>query len=85
MGEFILLAAQAESESKGIKAEGIVRRGNIRKEIINLSLETNANYVVLGKPKSKTLEENVFTHEHLDSFGQRIEEESGAKIILVSQ
>lgn len=82
MGEFILLTAQAEAEIKGIKTEGIVRQGNIREEIISLCQETNADYVVLGKPKKQTEEENVFTREHLNEFGQRIAEESGSKIIL---
>jgi nucleotide-binding universal stress UspA family protein len=82
MGEFILLTAQAEAEIKGIKTEGIVRQGNIRDEIISLCQETNADYVVLGKPKKQTEEENVFTREHLNEFGQRIAEESGSKIIL---
>jgi nucleotide-binding universal stress UspA family protein len=82
MGEFILLTAQAEAEAKGIKAAAVVRQGNIRDEIVSLCQETNADYVVLGKPKKQTEEENVFTHKHLNEFGQRIEEESGAKIIL---
>ena len=82
MGEFILLTAQAEAEVRGIKTEGIVRQGNIRDEIISLCQETNADYVVLGKPKKQTEEDNVFTREHLNEFGQRIEEESGSKIIL---
>jgi len=84
MGEFILLTAQAQAESQDIAAEGIVRQGNVRDEIINLCRERNADYVILGNPKQQH-EENVFTHERLDAFGQRIQDESGAKIILTDR
>jgi len=85
MGEFILLTAQAEAQSKGIQAEGIVRQGNIRDEIVALCLETGARYVILGKPKTHTAEENVFTREHLDEFALRIEAESGAEIVVADR
>jgi K+-sensing histidine kinase KdpD len=82
MGEFILLTAQAEAESQGVKAVGTVRHGNIRDEIVALCLETNAKYVVLGKPKTQHEDANIFTHAHLDEFARRIETESGATIIF---
>ena len=82
MGEFILLTAQAEAETQGIRASGIVRQGNIRDEIVALCLETGARYVVLGKPKTQHEDANIFTHAHLDEFAQRIEAESGAKIVF---
>jgi nucleotide-binding universal stress UspA family protein len=82
MGEFILLTAQSDAEVKGIKAQGIVRQGIVRDEIVRLCQETSADYVVLGKPKKQPDKENVFTHEHLNKFSERIEAESQAKIIL---
>jgi nucleotide-binding universal stress UspA family protein len=82
MGEFILLTAQAEAETQGIKASGIVRQGNIRDEIVALCLETGARYVVLGKPKTQHVDANIFTHAHLDEFAQRIETESSAQIVF---
>jgi nucleotide-binding universal stress UspA family protein len=81
MGEFILLTAQAQAEEKGVKAECIVRQGQVRDEIINLCHEVSAEYVLLGRPRGQD-EVDVFTHERLDQFTQRIEEESGAKVVL---
>ena len=81
MGEFILLTAQSQAEAKGIHAEGVVRHGMVREEITNHCQEIKANYVILGTPKHQQ-EENVFTHERLDAFGQQIENESGAKVVL---
>jgi len=82
MGEFILLTAQAEAQEQGIEAKGVVRKGNVRDEIVNLCQEIKADYVVLGKPKQESDKENVFTENHLDRFSLRIEMESGANIIL---
>lgn len=82
MGEFILLTAQAKAQAKGIDANGIVHKGNVRDEIVNLCLEMKADYVVLGKPKVQPGKENVFTEDRLDKFAERIADESGAEIIL---
>jgi len=82
MGEFILLTAQAQAEEKGVEAEGVVRQGQVSNEIIDLCHEVDAKYVILGRPRGQD-EVNVFTHERLDQFSQRIEEESGAKVVLV--
>jgi nucleotide-binding universal stress UspA family protein len=84
MGEFILLTAQTQAEAKNIAAQTVVRRGNVGDEIIALCREINANYVILGRPKREH-ERNVFTSKRLDTFGQRIEDESGALIILADE
>ena len=82
MGEFILLTAQSEAQSEGIEANGVVRTGKVRDEIVALCQEIDADYVVLGKPKEETDKENVFTTDRLDQFGQRIQQVSRAKIVL---
>jgi nucleotide-binding universal stress UspA family protein len=50
MGEFILLAAQSQAAAQNIAAEGEVRHGNVREEIIKLCHEIQADYLVLGYP-----------------------------------
>jgi len=82
MGEFILLIAQSKAQAKGVDAEGIVHKGNVRDEIVNLCQEMEANYVVLGKPMLQPEKENVFNEDRLDQFAERIAQESGSKIIL---
>jgi K+-sensing histidine kinase KdpD len=81
MGEFILLTAQAQAEEQSAAAQGIVRQGQVSKEIIKLCHEIGAEYVILGRPRGQD-EIDVFTHERLDQFTQRIEQESGAKAVL---
>ena len=82
MGEFILLSAQTEAQMKGIETEGVVRQGAVRDEIVNLCKSVEAEFVILGKPKEENETRNVFNEDRLNEFEKRIEEESGAKIIM---
>lgn len=81
MGEFILLTAQAKAEEDGVSAEGLVRHGIVGEEIIEVSTEYNANYVVLGTPRG-THDVDHFTLDHFSEFVQRIEDETQAKVIF---
>ena len=81
LGEFILLAAQAQAKRQGVTAEGVIREGHVvGDEIIGLCHELTADYVILGRPLAAKAE-NVFTHEQLDQFGRHIEKEAGATVI----
>jgi nucleotide-binding universal stress UspA family protein len=81
MGDFILLIAEEKAATLGVEAQGMVRQGQVGEEIIALCHEVRADYVVLGEPKGKG-EVDVFTHERMLHLKQKIETESGAKVIL---
>ncbi len=81
MGEFILLTAQTRAAAQGVEAEGIVRHGRVAHEISQVCHEIGAEYLVLGQPKFH-MEESVFTKDLLREFIQRVEEQTGAKVIL---
>jgi nucleotide-binding universal stress UspA family protein len=81
MGEFILLTAQATAKGKGIEAQGIVRHGNVIQEISGLCHEIMADYLVIGRPNFH-MEDSLFTETLLADFIKRIEEQTGAKVIL---
>ncbi len=83
MGEFILLATQTQAEREGVTAHGIVRHGDVSKEIVALGLEVSANYVILGKPKEEKT--NVFTHDRLHSFAEIITEKTGAEVLFAER
>jgi nucleotide-binding universal stress UspA family protein len=81
LGEFILLAAQAQAKAHDVTAEAVIREGHVvADEIIGLCREVAAEYVILGRPLG-TKEANVFTHEQLDQFGRHIEQETGTIVI----
>ncbi len=81
MGEFILLTARATAEEAGVVADCTVRQGDVREEIVNLAKEIEATHVILGRPQQEE-EENIFTSDRLDDFIQRLEEETGSKVML---
>jgi len=84
MGEFILLVAREKAENQGIEADGAVRHGRVQEEIISLCKELQADYVILGQPQTRE-EENVFTRDLLQKFIERVEKESGAKVMLAAR
>jgi nucleotide-binding universal stress UspA family protein len=81
MGEFILLAAQAAAKSKGIEAQAVVRHGKVTEEISTLCHEIQADYLVVGRPKFH-LEDSLFTETLLVEFIKRVEDQTGAHVIL---
>jgi len=82
MGEFILLTAQERAAARGVQAETAIRQGSVREEIINFAHELEADYLVLGLPVGEA-EKNVFLSERIREFGESIEQESGATVVLV--
>ncbi|MGD8458014.1 MAG: universal stress protein [Anaerolineales bacterium] len=84
MGEFILLTAQEKAKANNVSAEGIIRHGQVREEIIGLANEIQAEYVVLGLPQG-TEESNVFAEGMISEYGKRLEEETGAKVIFAER
>jgi nucleotide-binding universal stress UspA family protein len=81
MGKFILLMAQDTAARQGISATDVVRHGNIAEEVIGLCHELEADYLVLGKPRAER-EDTVFTHEMLQQFVARTEEQTGARVVF---
>ncbi|MEW6716514.1 MAG: universal stress protein [Chloroflexota bacterium] len=81
MGEFILLVAQDKAQAQGVPSDGTVRHGKVGDEIVALGREIKAEYVVLGQPQSAD-DKDIFTHDHLQKFKERIEKECNAKVVL---
>jgi hypothetical protein len=81
MGEFILLTARSEASAHGVTAQGIVRQGSVMEEIIKLCHEVEARYLVVGFPKGKE-EHDVFSHDAMTDFVARIEQQTGAKVVM---
>ena len=81
MGEFIMTSAQATANAKGIDAQGLIRHGKITDEISKVCREIQAEYLVVGRPKFQQ-EDSHFTQTLLTEFIERVEEQTGAKVIL---
>jgi K+-sensing histidine kinase KdpD len=81
MGEFILLTAKSSAAAQGVTAGGMVRQGNVGKEIVAACHELGAEYLVLGRPRFER-EESLFTQEMLTRFIAETEEQTGAIVVL---
>jgi nucleotide-binding universal stress UspA family protein len=81
MGEFILFSAQATAAASGVVAQADVRQGNVADEIVQLCLDLDADYVVLGRPQDER-GESMFTKSSLTTLTQRITDETGAQVVL---
>lgn len=81
MGEFILLAAQAQAEAAGVVASGVVRTGSVMEEMTALCHELKVEYLVLGTPRPQR-EDSVFTEEMLAIFVATTEVRTGARVVL---
>ena len=81
MGEFILLTAQMAASKEGIEAQRIIREGKVTEQISEYCHEISADYLVLGRPRFQ-LENSLFTKDLLTEFIERIQEQTGARVVL---
>jgi nucleotide-binding universal stress UspA family protein len=84
MGEFILLNAQETARKAGVESQTVTRKGLVREEIIALCQETNASYVILGKPQHGQ-EHNVLASDALGDIAKEIEQECSAQVVFAEE
>jgi nucleotide-binding universal stress UspA family protein len=77
MGRFELMRAKERAASKGVEAQGVVRRGRLRGELIEAARELGVNLILFGRPMGGT---SVFEEETLNAFASAIEEETGIEV-----
>lgn len=81
MGDFILISAQAQAEEQNVEAQTEIRHGEVGEQIVELAREINADFLVMGRPGGEG-DQHVFDQARLEQFVERIESESGAKVII---
>ena len=81
MGESILSIAQEHAAAEGVITQGVIRKGAVGEQIVRLCHDLGANYLVLGRPEPDK-EDNVFTQARLTQFIERLEAQTGARVIL---
>jgi len=82
MGKAVLCTAQAVASAQGVRARGVIRQGNVGDEIADLCRDLDADYLVLGRPQIRG-ERNVFSEALLAQFIERIEDQTGVKVVPV--
>jgi nucleotide-binding universal stress UspA family protein len=85
MGEFSMLILCDRARNRGIEeVDYIIRKGNIPRQLHLLAAEIGAEMMVLGRP-FRSFGRNVFTPAKFEKFVEKLERETGTKIIQVVQ
>jgi phosphoglycerate dehydrogenase-like enzyme len=84
MCESILFTAQAQAQSQGVTADGMVGHGDIGEKTVDACHELGLDCLVLGRPQPREAE-NVFTQAQLQASIARREEQTEAKVVLPEQ
>jgi nucleotide-binding universal stress UspA family protein len=80
MGRFFLLMAKERAMEQGVAVRSVIRRGEVREEIIGAAQEEGATLVILGQPAGEL---SAFEMSSLREFMAEIEEVTGAETVLV--
>ena len=80
MGQFLLLMAQERAAERGVVAETIYRKGDVREELKSVAREEHASLVVLGRPADP---ESVFQLAGLEALAAEIESETEVQTCIV--
>jgi nucleotide-binding universal stress UspA family protein len=80
MGRFFLLMAKERATEQGVKVRTMIRRGDIKEEIINAARDEAATMVVLGRHIGKS---SAFEMSSLREFMDEIKRVTGAETTLI--
>lgn len=83
MGRFVLLILHDRARRRGVtEVDCIVREGNIRKQLHQFAIETQADLMVMGRP-TRGPGRNVFKPAEFDAFVANLEQEAGLRVVVV--
>ncbi len=84
MGEFAMLILCDRAERRGVTQVGsIIRKGNVRDELLQIVAETDAEVLVMGKPSGQT-DRDVFTLAEFADFIAELEQLAGLEVVQVA-
>lgn len=84
VSEFMMLLLQDRARRRGVtETDYVIREGNILKQLRQFVQESNAQYLIIGKP-SQQLGRSFFDNEaRLRAFAAEIEASTDIQVILV--
>jgi nucleotide-binding universal stress UspA family protein len=77
MGRFEMVRAEERAHAQGVAAQGVVRRGRLRSELIEAARDLGVDLIVLGRPAGHS---SVFEEETLKAFASALEQETGIEV-----
>lgn len=83
MGTFAMIILRDRAQRRGVtEVDYIVREGNIRKQLLQFAVETQAEVLVMGYP-TRSPGRNVFAADELDAFMLELERAGHIRVIQV--
>jgi nucleotide-binding universal stress UspA family protein len=84
MARFAMLILCDRAQRRGVRAvDYIVMEGNIRKQLRQFAIDTQADLMIMGAPTPGP-GKNVFKQEELKQFIREMEQESNLRIIQIA-
>jgi nucleotide-binding universal stress UspA family protein len=83
MGKFTMLILVDRAQRRGVeKVDYIIREGNIRKQLVQIAIETKAEIMIVGRP-TRGPTSNVFKMGEMEAFAEELAREGGLKVVVV--
>ena len=83
MGQFMMLILVDRAQRRGVvDVDYIIQEGNIRKQLIQIAIETRAETMIVGRP-TRSPTSNVFKMTEMESFAEELAREGGLKVVVV--
>ncbi len=81
LGQFQLVMAQERAAAQGIKAQAIVRTGQLREELIAVAKEISADLIVMGASLGP---DAAFENAALQVFAAELQAETGVEVRILA-
>jgi len=83
LGQFAMLILRDRARRRGVeKVDGIVREGNVRRQLREFALETHADVLVMGRP-TRSPGSNTFKPAEFDAFVAELERDASLQVMVV--
>ena len=83
MGKFTMLILVDRAQRREVeKVDFIIREGNIRKQLIQIAIETKAEVMIVGRP-TRSPTSNVFKMGEIEAFADELAKEGDLKVVVV--
>jgi len=83
MGKFAMLILVDRAQRRGVEnVDYLIREGNIRKQLVQIAIETNAEIMIVGRP-TRSPTSNIFKINEMEIFADQLAKEGGLEVVVV--
>jgi nucleotide-binding universal stress UspA family protein len=83
MGKFAMLILVDRAQRRGVEnVDYLIREGNIRKQLVQIAIETKAEIMIVGRP-TRSPTSNIFKINEMETFADQLAKEGGLEVVVV--